>query len=338
MISQTEISKLLTDQILNAGTQWSMGTFGGIAEFSRNVGEPVKLTTQESAVAAVTERGGIAVCNPEGLLLFASESITRLNWSHRVALCLPGDGCAMNRRHALTELGPDADALRTEDRDGVLFDLGLDALQADLCVRIAEAALVARLREHAGRPVFEPGNPAMGMILAASPHRVFVSRVGRVEVYQPIPEAGGKSPDGPHTHVLPRLLKSRRTHPATEPVPDGWIPCAHFYPAHPAKDDMGHSRPFDRARHDNFQRLLGLLGSPDANATKRAVIAAITSEQPPFTPQAALSRNARVSIRVALRQMKAQAHPSRSLPAWLEAFDRVENDADEDEAAKQHDH
>jgi len=27
-----------------------------------------------------------------------------------------------------------------------------------------------------------------------------------------------------------------------------------------------------------------------------------------------------------------------SLPAWLEAFDRVENDADEDEAAKQHDH
>jgi hypothetical protein len=93
-----------------------------------------------------------------------------------------------------------------------------------------------------------------------------------------------------------------------------------------------------QARHDHFQRLLGLFGSPDSNATKRQVMAAITSEQPPFTPEAAASRNARVSIRVALRQMKALNHPSRSLPAWLEAFDRVENDADEDEAAKQHDH
>jgi hypothetical protein len=337
MISQTGISRLLADQILNAGTQWSMGTFGGIAEFSRDVGEAVKLTTSESVVGAVTARGGIAIRNLEGLLPFASESITRLNWSHRVALCLPREACAMNRRYALTEIGPDADALRAADRDDVLFDLGLDALQTDLCIR-ADAELAAALREHTGRSVFEPGNPAMGMILAASPHRVFISRVGRAEVYQPIPPAGGKSPDGPHTHVLPKLLKSRRTHAATEPVPDDWIPCAHFYPAHPIKDDMGNTRPFDHAQHDSFQRLLDLLGSAESNVTKRQVIAAITSEQPPFTPEAAASRNARVSIRVALRQMKALRHPSRSLPAWLEAFDRVENDADEDEAAKQHDH
>jgi hypothetical protein len=101
---------------------------------------------------------------------------------------------------------------------------------------------------------------------------------------------------------------------------------------------MGNSRPFDRAQHDSFQRFLGLLGSPDSNAAKSQVIAAITSEQPPFTPEAAASRNARVGIRVALRQMKALGHPSRSLPAWLEVFDRIESDADEDEAAKQHDH
>ena len=56
----------------------------------------------------------------------------------------------------------------------------------------------------------------MGMILAANPHRVFISRLGRIEVYQPIPPPSGKSPEGPHTHVLPRLLQSRRTHPATD--------------------------------------------------------------------------------------------------------------------------
>ena len=85
----------------------------------------------------------------------------------------------------------------------------------------------------------------MEVILAANPHRVFLSRLGRIEVYQPIPPASGKSPDGPHTHVLPRLLKSGRTHPATEPIPDGWFPCAHLYPPHPARDGMGEARPFD---------------------------------------------------------------------------------------------
>ncbi len=47
--------------------------------------------------------------------------------------------------------------------------------------------------------------PAMAMILAANPHRVFLSRLGRIEVYQPIPPPSGKSPQGPHTHVLPQL-------------------------------------------------------------------------------------------------------------------------------------
>ena len=112
----------------------------------------------------------------------------------------------MNRRTVLTALGADADALREQDRDAMLFDLGLGALQADLCIRVSDPDVAAALRAHAGRALFEPGNPAMGMILAASPHRVFVSRIGRIEVFQPIPAADGKSPEGPHTHVLPKLL------------------------------------------------------------------------------------------------------------------------------------
>jgi hypothetical protein len=86
----------------------------------------------------------------------------------------------MNRRSVLTELGPDTGALLIEDREGVLFDLGLDALQADLCVRFADEATVAQLREHVGGSVFEAGNPAMGIILASNPHRVFIIAADRV--------------------------------------------------------------------------------------------------------------------------------------------------------------
>src|SRR5262249_38774109 len=150
-----------------------------------------------------------------------------------------------------------------EDSDAILFDLGLDAMQADFCVRINNDDVATNLRQHAGRPIFEAGNPAMGIILHANPHRVFVSRVGRIEVFQPIPPPSGTSPDGPHTHVLPKLLKSGRTHPATEPIPAGWIPCAHLYPLNPARNGLSETRPFEAARLDDFQAILGTFGDPD---------------------------------------------------------------------------
>ena len=339
MAATPQISQLLTDHIADADTQWSLGAFGGIAEFSRDIGEPVELTASVDGVSAVTARGAIALKARSDIRPFASESITRESWAHRVALCLPEADCAMNRRTTLTELSRDTDALRGEDRDGVLFDLGLDILQADLCVRIREEAVVAHLREHTGVSVFDPENPAMGIILSANPHRVFISRIGRIEVFQPIPPPDGKSPEGPHTHILPKLLKSRRTHAATEPVPDGWIPCAHLYPSHPAKDALGRARPFDTAQHDAFQRMIVTLGLPDGAAIKQQVIAAVGDGQPPFSSDMARERFARTSIRVALRQLKAAGHPSRTLPAWLASFDHGREAADEeDDDARPHEH
>jgi hypothetical protein len=336
MISRAQISKLLTEQMMNAATQWSLGTFGAIAEFSRDPGEPVKLTASETDISAVTERGGVAIRAVEELRPFASESITRLNWSHRIALCLPKSACAMSQRAALTELGPDNGALRVEDRGNILFDLGLDALQVDLCIRFDDDTLAARLREHVGRPVFEPGNPAMGIILAASPHRVFKSRIGRIEVYQTIPPSTGKSPDGPHTHVLPKLLKSRRTHPATEPIPDGWVPCAHLYPPHPVRDRLGGSQPFDAARHASFQQMMERFGNPEGLAIKRRIMDAVNAGEPPSA--VGQDRHGRISIRIALRQMKAAGYASAVLPAWLGSFDQAGSESDEDEAALHHNH
>jgi uncharacterized protein DUF6925 len=325
---------LLQWQISNPGTQWSLGTFGAIAEFSRDRDEPVRLNLTPDAVSAVTPRGGIALKAHAAIRPFASEGITKTGWNQRVALCLPQDDCAMNQRVALTEIGPDHQAPREEDREAILFDLGLGALQADFCVRICDHGVAMRLREHTGRAVFEPGNPAMGMILAANPHRVFVSRLGRIEVYQPIPPPSGKSPEGPHTHVLPRLLQSRRTHPATEPVPQGWIPCAHLYPQHPARDGLGEARPFDAAHHHAFQRMMAACGDPAALATKRRVVDAVLAGELPTA--VAGDRHGRISVRIALRQMKSQGHASAALNAWLASFDSAAPDEADDEAALQH--
>src|SRR5262249_10108941 len=132
--------------------------------------------------------------------------------------------------------------------------------------------------------------------------------------------------------------KSKRTHPTTEPIPEGWIPCAHLYPAHPAKDVMGRPQPFDQARHDAFQNLIETIGTPIAVAIKKKVISAVSREQPPTALEMTVDRLVRTNVRVALRQMMASGHPSRTLPAWLEAFDRGDRGEDEDEAASHHGH
>jgi Family of unknown function (DUF6925) len=325
--------EFLFAQMADHEASWSLGTFGAIAEFARKPDEPVEFSRADAALAAVTARGGIRIAPREQMRLFASESTTRESWNHRVSLCLPEGRCAMNGRTALTALGPDAEALRPEDRSTVLFDLGLGAWQVEACVRVADPEVTAELLSYAGRSLFEPGNPAMGVILAASPHRVFISRLGRIEVFQPIPPADGKSPEGPHTHVLPKLLQHRRTHSATEPVPEGFVPCAHLYPAHPARDASGRSRPFDCKRHEAFQNILCRFGDLASVALKQRVIAAIMAGTDPSAVAVTDHRFARTGIRVVLRQLTAADEASPALAAWMathERSDRSEAEREDD--------
>ena len=322
-----DVSTFLDAQMADAETQWSVGTFGAIAEFARDAGEPVALARSAASLAAVTERGGIRIELRADMRPFAFETTTKDSWNHRIALCLPKSDCAMHGRTVLTELGDDSAALRDHDRDAVLFDLGLGALQVDCCVRVADPEVAAQLRAHCGHPVF--ASPAMSIILATNPHRVFLSRLGRIEVFQPIPPPNGKSPDGPHTHVLPALLRHRRTHAATEPIPKGLVPCAHIYPPHPAKDGMGHGRPFDRAHHDAFQAILRSYGDPKFLALKQQVTNAVAAGADPSAIPMTDQRFARTNIRVALRQLKAQDETAPSLEAWLAAHERHGETADD---------
>ena len=150
------------------------------------------------------------------------------------------------------------------------------------------------------------------------------SRLGRVEVFQPIPPPNGKSPEGPHTHVLPKLLAHGRTHAATEPLPAGWIPCAHLYPPHPVRDEFGRRRPFHLERHLAFQDLLISYGDPQLVALKRRVTESIMAGHGPSAISVTGNRFARGTVRVALRQLREFDKSSGALAAWLSAHDRFE--------------
>ncbi len=320
----TEVADFLAEQAADSEVAWSLGTFGAIAEFTRDADEAATLDRNGDVISVMTPRGALRIDAHPHLRPIATESLTKESWSHRVALCLPHDSCAMSGRTALSEIGPDRAALREEDRDAILFDLGLGALQVDVCVRSRDPIVVEKLRSCAGKSVFAPDSVAMGVILAANPHRVFASRLGRVEVFQPIPPPNGKSPSGPHTHVLPKLLAHGRTHAATEPLPDGWVPCAHLYPPNPIRDKFGRSRVFQAGHHAAFQILLTRFGDPQLLALKQSVIEAVTAGHEPVAGASPSERVARTTVRVALRQMQASDRSSAALAAWLSAYDRVE--------------
>lgn len=322
MTTADPLMALLASQFSDAEAGWSVGTFGAIAEFTRDPGEEIDLSVSTDGMHAVTGRGGIRIVSHPDLRLIASESPTTESWSHRVALCLPRSVCTMNERTVLTELGPDREALLRRDRSAILFDLGLGTLQIDACIRLGDADTVAALRRRTGHSVFAPDSDAMGIILAANSHRVFISRIGRVEVFQPIPSPGGRSPDGPHTHVLPKLLAHGRTHAATEPLPEGWVPCAHLYPAHPLRDQLGRKHAFRPEHHAAFAAVLERYGLPELTAVKTTVIEAIAKRKGPETVPLPSDRMARAAVRVTLRQL-ASAEPSApALASWLSAYDR----------------
>jgi hypothetical protein len=322
MTTADPLMDLLASQFADAEAGWSVGTFGAIAEFTRDPGEDVVLSTSCAGIHAVTNKGGMRIASRPELRLIASESLTSESWTQRVALCLPDAASAMSGRTALTEIGPDHEALRSQDRTSTLFDLGLGTLQIDACIRVGDPDVVAELRTRTGKSVFAPDSDAMRIILTANPHRVFLSRIGRAEVFQPIPPPGGRSPDGPHTHVLPKLLSHRRTHAATEPLPEGWIPCAHLYPAHPLRDQLGRKRSFRPDHQTAFASVLECYGLPELTAVKRTVIEAVRTGKGPEMVTLPPDRTARATIRVTLRQLAAAELDAPGLAAWLAAYDR----------------
>jgi hypothetical protein len=324
------LDTLLRRYVADPTASWGLGTFGAVAEFHRTSEEPVSIDTG-ATLQVVTARGALRIDSTQDVRAFAYEQPGHAadSWSHVLTLCLPIARTAMHCREVLTECGPDHEALRPADRVAVLFDLGLGTEQVDACVRTADAEALACLRAGLGRSLFAPDNPVAPTMPRLSPHRVFICRFARLEVYQRIPGPNETPPEGPHTHVLPDLLRHQRTHAATAPIPDGWVPCLSLYPANPVFDALGHPRPFDQVAYEDFQSLLQGFGDPELVALKEAVTEAVRAARGPESFALPASRAGRAAVRVALRQLAHTDGDRPVLAAWRQTFDRIEEATDE---------
>ena len=184
---------------------WVCGGFGALAEFHFDTNEEVAFTEGDT-LGAATARGAFHLVVVAELRPVAYETMSKTGkgWGQGLVLCLPRKMARMGERTVITELGPDMEAIRPQDRGAILFDLGIGKPQSDICVRTADPRTLALLRAACGKPLFGHGHDLAMQMPVLSPHRVFRSRVARVEVYQPVPPPDGKTPDGPHTHVRPQ--------------------------------------------------------------------------------------------------------------------------------------
>lgn len=326
-----ETRRLVRDALDDTEVAWSIDAFGAIAEFSWRRDELVDQALGAQGGRLVTPRGALAIDLPDDAEAIAYEGLSgRADaWTQAVVVTLPATTAHGSGRTALTELGPDDDALRAEERGAVLFDMGLGTANIDVCVRTRDPALIEVLRADAGQSLLVPDSAAMAAIKRASPMRVFRSTVGRIEVYQRIGSTRRNipTPEGPHTHVLPGLLSRERTHAATVPVPEGRLPVLTLYPTNPVSDGRGRRRRFDSTRHSRFQAIVERLAPRGYVAEKRRVAAAVAANRPPHAYDPPASRINRLAMKVALRQM-AHTAPAPALDDWRRTWDTVEDRAD----------
>ena len=260
----------------------------------------------DDRLSVATERGALQLVLLDEMRPFAYETLSGADrWQHAVALCLPQTRAVAHGRTIVTEVGLDNDAVKVSDRGAVLFDLGFACRQLDVCVRTSDPVVLAALRSELGNSLLASGSALVARMPILSPHRAFITPCARAEVFQGIPPADGESPEGPHTHVLPQLLRLGRTHATTVPIPTGWVPCANLYPAHPMTGSPGTEKSFNQRLHSQFQQVLEQWGDSGLWRLKGLVLEGLVRRSPMPFDLDQLSRHERTVVRVAIRQWVA---------------------------------
>ncbi|MEM9628787.1 MAG: DUF1289 domain-containing protein [Pseudomonadota bacterium] len=207
-----------------------LGVVGALGEFMPRPDAPVAVHLEGSVLIARTEGAALRLRLEDTTRALAFSNADPADGKEPIALVVPRQRWAVPAVSVLTALGPDREAITEDGLAGLLFDLGLGRQEARFLVRIADEHSREVMEAHLGTPLLE-ALPKIGpMLVRTSPPRVIETPLGRVEIATSIPPPGGKSPNGPHTHLLPAYLASGRTMPAGMNIPESYLPGTILYP------------------------------------------------------------------------------------------------------------
>lgn len=197
-------------------SRWSVGTYGAMGEFDYEPAE-ARLTLDLEQLSVSTLRGSLAIADLAGVQAFAL--IDTRERVREVAFCTTRTGAC---RAAITAL------------DALTYDLGVAAPHIDVLVRVkaGDTAIAVVLGAAQGQSLFAAGHGASAAIAQASPTRILVSAVARLEVHQPIPPPGGAARRTGRTRTCCLICWPRggRTRAPHSPLPDGIYCGLSLYP------------------------------------------------------------------------------------------------------------
>jgi len=321
-ISDDKLVNAVHHHINMPSTGWSLGAFGAVAEFNRTEDENCQINLSATGGEVITDKGGLRVdfkrpVNPAPYQMLRRD---RLRWLHGLNFCSPDGLSVINKNIGVIEMGSDENALRDQDKSAVLFDLGLAIPHIKCCVRSHDPDIIHFLNNKSGHSIFGANGRVMNELVKCSPHRVFISRFGRIEVFQAIPEGEDeKTPSGPHSHITETLLKQDRQLSANVSVPNGHRVLLSMYPKNPVADFSGAPEPFDIVAFQEFQKLIKDFASTNDKKLIDKVINDVRSGYSPW--KTGLTRSQRTLLRVVLRQLFWLDQPNDSVVKWQSVFE-----------------
>jgi len=182
------IAEFAADSLYNKTGIWTLGSDGAFAEILCSDNAPCEISISEDTISALTRRGGLKLTiddNVRALKLWKGEP-------EGGAILLVALKAKTNLPVAtgLTPLGPDTGALKPECRNDLWFDVGLGRRDLQFCLRTAEPKLADVLTRSADLALSELLRIAGPMIRDHNPTRVFVSPLGRAEMFSLAPPHG----------------------------------------------------------------------------------------------------------------------------------------------------
>jgi hypothetical protein len=205
------------------------GIRGAVAEFCFEDNEEITLDTSPATVTASTARGAISFHLSDAIHALSAKISDSLEKRSIIALAIPRS-VAAPAPVGLACVGADRESIKPEHRHEILYDFGLGSAVLSFGIRTCDHDLIVNLNDRAGQPYQIFLSEIGDAIVHRSPTRVIRNAIGRIEVFAPIPQPGGRSPSGPHTHFLPKQLNQSEDMPANLHVPDLYLPCFIHYP------------------------------------------------------------------------------------------------------------
>lgn len=271
-----QIKKILVDAAEITKSSWAIVRDGVVAEFSVVLGDKPIKTFENNTLKIDTHRATLCVNFDESVKAVVAESGAHgcSPWTQHVYLCIQKDQAKMSCRNKLTYLGKFDNGVDKGD----LWDLGVGNQTLDACIIAKDESTNDLLKQKEGQYIIDDPNFLRELVIH-SPPRLFQTKFAYILVRQKIPLTEKEELEGPHTHLLPPIIKSKKHFEV--PVPEDMVPIIQTDPFGSVIDGNGDFHAWNGFENDSFQMFLQKYGSPQyvtlKNEIKQKIIGCLSN-------------------------------------------------------------